>query len=100
MLDAAWLRGGVGHVPPLWAGGGLATSEDGRIAWSDGEGRLWVTLNLDLRQMGVGGDNSWGAKPLAKYMIPAAEYRYRYRLVPLAPGDEPAELGKARPRSR
>jgi beta-galactosidase len=59
-----------------------------------------ITLNLDLRQMGVGGDNSWGAKPLAQYMIPAAEYGYRYRLVPLSPGDDPAELGRLRPRSR
>lgn len=47
LLDAAWLRGGVGHVPPLWAGGGLATSEDGRIAWSDGDGQLWQLVPGD-----------------------------------------------------
>jgi beta-galactosidase len=57
-----------------------------------------VTLNLDLRQMGVGGDNSWGARPLTPYMIPAAEYRYSYRLVPLSPEDEPALRGRSRPR--
>jgi beta-galactosidase len=43
-------------------------------------------LNLDLRQMGVGGVNSWSeqAWPLAPYRIPANEaYRFSYSLAPV-----------------
>jgi beta-galactosidase len=41
-----------------------------------------VTLNLDYRQMGVGGDTSWGARPHPQYTLPAGEYSYRFRLRP------------------
>lgn len=45
-----------------------------------------VTINLDHRQMGVGGTNSWGALPLPQYQIPArGSYRYSFLLSPLAP---------------
>jgi len=45
--------------------------------------RKTTTLNLDLVQMGVGGDNSWGAKPHAPYQIPADKnYSYTVRLLP------------------
>jgi beta-galactosidase len=37
-----------------------------------------VYVNVDYRQMGVGGINSWGALPLPQYTLPYAEYRYRY----------------------
>ncbi len=43
-----------------------------------------ITVNLDLRQMGVGGDNSWGARPHAQYTLPAAVYSYSFRLTPLS----------------
>ena len=39
-----------------------------------------VTLNLDLAQMGVGGDNSWGATQHPEFMLPANK-AYRYALV-------------------
>lgn len=42
-----------------------------------------VNLNIDLRQMGVGGDNSWGATALPQYLIEPSEYRYSFRLVPV-----------------
>jgi beta-galactosidase len=42
-----------------------------------------VTLNLDYKQMGVGGDNSWGAKTHAEYMLPSMPYSYRFRLTPI-----------------
>lgn len=42
-----------------------------------------VVLNIDLRQRGVGGDNSWRALPLDKYRIfPDRKYRYGYTLFP------------------
>jgi len=44
-----------------------------------------VTLDLDLVQMGVGGDTSWGARPHPAYLIPPGPYRYRLRLVPFDP---------------
>lgn len=40
--------------------------------------RRLVNVNIDYKQMGVGGDNSWGAKPHPKYMIPAKDYQYGF----------------------
>jgi beta-galactosidase len=51
-------------------------------------------LNLDWRQMGLGGDDSWGALPLEKYRIKAAPMSYRFRLRPIAAGDSPMALTK------
>ena len=42
-----------------------------------------ITLNLDYRQMGVGGDNSWGALPHPEYRLLPKEYSYRFRLTPV-----------------
>jgi len=46
-------------------------------------GQNQITFNLDYRQMGVGGDNSWGALPHPQYTLPPKEYRYRFRLSPV-----------------
>ena len=43
-----------------------------------------VRVNIDFRQMGVGGDNSWGAQPLDKYKIPPQRYEYGFLLEPVA----------------
>ncbi len=51
-------------------------------------GRDIVTLNLDYRQMGVGGDNSWGARPHSQYTLPPEPYRYSFRLTPIPAGTE------------
>lgn len=40
----------------------------------------FVSLNIDLTQMGVGGDNSWGAKPHKKYQILPGNYSYSFRI--------------------
>lgn len=47
-----------------------------------------ITLNLDYRQMGVGGDNSWGALPHPEYRLPPKEYNYRFRLTPVPANTE------------
>ena len=49
----------------------------------------YLTLNIDLIQMGVGGNDSWSdvAAPLEKYQIPARPYRYSFYLSP-AKGDK------------
>jgi beta-galactosidase len=48
-----------------------------------------VSFNLDYKQMGVGGDNSWGALVHPEYTLPAKEYSYSFRLRPFSPDDEP-----------
>jgi beta-galactosidase len=43
-----------------------------------------VTVNLDYRQMGVGGDDSWGAQPHPEFRLPATQsYKYTFRLEPV-----------------
>ncbi|MCE5250831.1 DUF4981 domain-containing protein [bacterium] len=47
-----------------------------------------ISLNLDYSQTGVGGDDSWGARPHKQYTLFPKEYSYRYRLRPFAVGKE------------
>jgi beta-galactosidase len=43
-----------------------------------------ITVNLDYRQMGVGGDDSWGAQPHPEFRLPATtSYKYSFRLEPV-----------------
>jgi len=42
-----------------------------------------VFVNADLQMMGVGVDDSWGAKPYAEYSIPAADYQFNFTLEPV-----------------
>jgi len=39
-----------------------------------------VTLNIDLDQMGVGGDNSWGAPVHSEYLIFPRNYAYQFSI--------------------
>ena len=60
--------------------------------------RNTITLNLDLRQMGVGGDDGWGARPHPEYTLDAKPYAYRFRLRPYAPAMGPLdEVARRRP---
>lgn len=45
----------------------------------------FITLNIDLKQMGVGGNDSWSdvAAPLEKYQIPARDYQYSFWIKPM-----------------
>ncbi|UII20700.1 glycoside hydrolase family 2 TIM barrel-domain containing protein [Fulvivirga ligni] len=40
-----------------------------------------IQLNIDYHQMGVGGDDSWGAKPWDKYTLEAQDYSYSFEIV-------------------
>lgn len=40
-------------------------------------------LNIDLKQMGVGSVDSWGALPLDPYRLPYQNYSYQYKIKPL-----------------
>jgi len=56
-----------------------------------------VTLNLDWKQMGVGGDTSWGARTHPEYMLPVREYSYAFRLRPFSREEStPEELSRLR----
>lgn len=44
-----------------------------------------TTWNIDLAQMGTGGQNSWGALPPEKYQLPIQPYHYAYYLRPVRP---------------
>jgi beta-galactosidase len=37
-------------------------------------------LNLDHVQMGVGGNDSWGAPPMPAYLLPNREYKYSFSI--------------------
>ncbi len=41
-----------------------------------------TTLRIDMLQMGVGGDNSWGAKPHDEFMLKAKDYQFNFTLTP------------------
>lgn len=53
-----------------------------------------TVLNLDWRQQGVGGDDSWGAWPHPPYRIPCEPRLYRFRLCPVGVGEDPGMLAK------
>ena len=57
--------------------------------------RKTITVNLDYKQMGVGGDNSWGARTHPEYTLPYGVYSYRFRLRPYSPS-----MGKVRDLAR
>lgn len=46
--------------------------------------RNLVTVNIDHKQMGVGGDTSWGRLVHPEYTIPAKSYQYGFTLVPVS----------------
>ncbi len=58
--------------------------------------RPFVEFNIDLAQMGVGGDDSWGAKPHVEYLLLPKDYSYEYRLRPFTGSEDPAQLSRQR----
>ncbi len=59
----------------------------------------YINLNIDLVQMGVGGNDSWSdvAAPIEQYQIKAAPAAYRFYLVPLKAAALPSSLKKWKP---
>ena len=45
------------------------------------KGNSWI--HLDARQMGVGGINTWGEKPLEEYRIHSGSHSFHFKLVPI-----------------
>lgn len=50
---------------------------------NDLEKQAFNEVHVDMKQMGVGGNNSWGARPLKQYRIPAREYEYEFVIRPI-----------------
>ncbi|NJK95759.1 MAG: DUF4981 domain-containing protein [Bacteroidales bacterium] len=50
---------------------------------ADLEPRDKVYVNLDLIQMGVGGDDSWGALPYSRYRLFPKKYSYSFKISPV-----------------
>jgi beta-galactosidase len=58
----------------------------------------FITVNLDYNQTGVGGDDSWGARPHDEYTLHPKPYRYSFRLRPFSEADgSPIELARFKP---
>ncbi|MEG0135733.1 MAG: glycoside hydrolase family 2 TIM barrel-domain containing protein [Cetobacterium sp.] len=54
-----------------------------------------VVLRVIGKQMGVGGDNSWGAKPHDKYLLKAGDvHKYSFKLRGIDKKDNPMEISK------
>jgi beta-galactosidase len=45
--------------------------------------RDFITVNLDYRQTGVGGEDSWGARPLPEHILEPHAMSYSFRLRPI-----------------
>jgi beta-galactosidase len=58
------------------------------------ENGIW--WNIDYMQQGVGGDNSWGAKAHAQYLLPCRNYQYSFTLRRLPPGTNVVQSAKER----
>ncbi len=67
-----------------------------RHVW-DLEPKDHVVLDLDLKQMGVGGDTSWGARPHPEYRLRPENHRFRVRFLPFdVTSEEPKALIRQR----
>ncbi|RXG15575.1 glycoside hydrolase family 2 TIM barrel-domain containing protein [Leeuwenhoekiella aestuarii] len=44
-----------------------------------------ISLTINYKQTGVGGDNSWGAKPHEKYQLKPQNYSYSFIIKPITP---------------
>lgn len=79
--------------------GEMSDSGSGLVPVTDRKGadlvkRDITTWNIDHKQQGVGGDTSWGRPVRPEYSIPADDYSYSFRLIPLSPAVEPDERAR------
>jgi beta-galactosidase len=48
----------------------------------------YISVNIDYKQTGVGGDDSWGARTHSKYTLLPKEYSYKFKIVPFKNSEE------------
>ena len=65
--------------------------------WTDLVPRDEVTLHVDHRQQGVGGDDSWGAVAHHEYTLWPRDMGFRFLLRPLRAGEDPGRLARIAP---
>ncbi|MFW6277515.1 MAG: glycoside hydrolase family 2 TIM barrel-domain containing protein, partial [Prolixibacteraceae bacterium] len=53
-----------------------------------------TSVNIDYKQMGVGGDNSWGAQTHEQYRLTEKEYSYSFRMKGIGGEENPIELSR------
>ena len=51
-----------------------------------------TTVNIDSEHMGLGGDDSWGARPLDQYLLPAKPMTQMFRLRAYSQDDLPSDF--------
>lgn len=56
-----------------------------------------VTLNIDLHQRGIGGDDSWRSLPHPQYRLNRWALEYNYRLRPLSGGEDISNIAREKP---
>ena len=56
--------------------------------------RNLTSVNIDYKQMGVGGDNSWGALTHEQYRLTDKEYKFSFRMKALTAGENPTDLAR------
>ena len=81
-FSASALPFGRRNIDLSVSGGGRGDHGDQRHSPELREDGL-THLNVDLVQMGLGCENSWGALPLPQYRVPAAPRSFSFRLKPL-----------------
>jgi len=63
----------------------LQSDLEGRLHPVDIPERSVTTVQVGLGQMGVGGEDSWGARPLARYELSSSkEYSWQFRILPVS----------------
>lgn len=63
---------------------------------TDVKPRDLTSVNVDYKQMGVGGDNSWGAWTHDQYRLTKKEYSYSFRMKAMLQEDDPVEMDKVK----
>jgi beta-galactosidase len=61
---------------------------------NDVKPRDLTSVNIDYKQMGVGGDDSWGARTHDQYRLTDKEYSYSFRMKAISAGEKPEVLAK------
>ncbi|WP_347839490.1 glycoside hydrolase family 2 TIM barrel-domain containing protein [uncultured Draconibacterium sp.] len=61
---------------------------------TDVKPRDLTSVNIDFKQMGVGGDNSWGALTHDQYRLTEKEYSYAFKMGVITSGTDPAKQAR------
>jgi len=54
----------------------------------------FIDINIDHLQTGLGGNDSWGAKPLPSYTLQSGNYHYSYFIRPVNKNIDPMKISK------